>query len=218
MAPASRRRGGRAGRGVGAGRLSPHWGPLRGGETRAAGERAPWVSPSSPLTLRLPQSRGWCSCRGPGLAPFQTPAYSAVPMVVPPPTWFARQLLTLQMFPEDPARRKREQPLLLLLLRVPRPRSPQVSSAAAGAVRARTPRSRSWREPVWELPAAVGVAPSALGVPVRQGSPVGGSPLCLESPWGLVAKMAWMTPKLSAVTGKLWMSHSPPRKPKQRSV
>lgn len=69
MAPASRRRGGRAGRGVGAGRLSPHWGPLRGGETRAAGERAPWVSPSSPLTLRLPQSRGWCSCRGPGLAP-----------------------------------------------------------------------------------------------------------------------------------------------------
>lgn len=69
LAPASRRRGGRAGRGVGAGRLSPHWGPLRGGETRAAGERAPWVSPSSPLTLRLPQSRGWCSCRGPGLAP-----------------------------------------------------------------------------------------------------------------------------------------------------
>lgn len=155
---------------------------------------------------------------GPGAGPLQTPAYSAVPMVVPPLMWFARQLLTLQMFPEDPARRKREQPLLLLLLRVPRPRSPQVSSAAAGAVRARTPRSRSWREPVWELPAAVGVAPSALGVPVRQGSPVGGSPLCLESPWGLVAKMAWMTPKLSAVTGKLWMSHSPPRKPKQRSV
>lgn len=84
-------------------------------------------------------------------------------------------LLTPQIFLEDPARRKWEQPLLLLLVHFP------PASAVPKSVLQLQRQfglghrdSWSWREPACELPAAVGFAPSALESPWVRGATLGG--------------------------------------------